>query len=131
MMKVLGDKRMCREVFVFLRHPWDRLCSALSMWKRDDETLDETYVRYHNNLHILPYVKRLSGYPPPEFIGRYEHLDEDWQWVQDKLDVGPLPHLNSAEDRGIQKFDWRERDWSKYHDIYAPDFELCSEWQML
>lgn len=58
----------------------------------------------------------------PNYIGKFENLEEDWNFLQDKFSLGDLPHKNATP-----KDDWRD-----YYDIetaklvykiYKKDFE--------
>ncbi|MGB0955723.1 MAG: sulfotransferase, partial [Panacagrimonas sp.] len=60
--------------------------------------------QYHLDTAITPltdYLIDLRGNLLTDFIGRYEHLQEDWEYICMRLGINPpaLPHKRQATDR--------------------------------
>lgn len=57
------------------------------------------------------YKRRIGGKAVasrvPDFIGRFERLNEDWQLIKERFDVADIPHHNATP-----KDDWRD-----YYDL--------------
>ena len=132
--------------FSFVRNPFSRLVSCYKdkIHRRSSVTKKyfgllrdvsfKTFVRRINRIpvrymerHFKPQHALLSckGELQPEYIGRIEVLEEDFQQVQDECDVTFPPRLNSTK---------KEKDWRAYYDretarityeIYEKD---CDEW---
>lgn len=113
----------CDLTFIFIRHPFDRLNSALNMLA-PGKPKQAAYEEFYNNFHLRPQADRIDEMDGLiEFVGLYDRLNEDWEFVQDRLGAAPLPHIH----KGI-KDDFRQYDWSFAYDRYARDFNLCPLW---
>lgn len=124
MATALGYLKYTDLMFAFIRHPWDRMVSALTMFE-PGVPIHEAYERQISNYHIRPQAEHLAPFMDRlDFLGRYDRLEEDWRWVIDNVGAKPLQHLNKTDN----KPDWREIDFSRYLDRYQQDFDLCPEW---
>ncbi len=123
---ILAKEMLPREVFdglfkfAFVRNPWDLQVSsyhhirrerpqylgghetfeAFLRWKLDPE---RTY-QYHLDTSITPqsdYLVDLHGQVCVDFIGRYEHLHDDFEQACARIGIRPpaLPHRRQATDR--------------------------------
>lgn len=58
----------------------------------------------------------------PNFIGKFENLENDWRFLQEKFDLADLPHKNATT-----KDDWRnyynEKTAKLVYKMYKKDFE--------
>lgn len=58
----------------------------------------------------------------PNFIGKFENLENDWRFLQEKFNLGDLPHINATK-----KDDWRDyydiKTAKLVYKIYKKDFE--------
>jgi hypothetical protein len=114
--------------FTFIRHPWDRLVSALYSNLRSFAPLDERLAQFVHqpggrmDSHVRPQAMFLNGHRV-DFIGRYDRLERDWTHI-------PLP-FPSRENVGKHRpKDWREVpiNWQRWLPIYERDFLLCPDW---
>lgn len=106
--------------FAFVRNPWDLQVSSYHHLKRERPHLLEGHesfeaftrykldpqrpYQYHLDTAITPltdYLIDLRGNLLTDFIGRYEHLQEDWEYICMRLGINPpaLPHKRQATDR--------------------------------
>lgn len=138
--------------FTFVRNPWDRLVSAFLFLKKggtnkvDRRWAEKNLSRYpdfhtfvthwvdRRNVntwkHFVPQYKFVcepgSQTPSVDFIGRFEHLNEDFAFVQEKLHSRTsLQHLNRT--------DTGKRDYRQYYtdatrkivaDVFREDIRL-------
>ena len=130
--------------FAFVRNPWDLQVSSFHHIRRERPHLAagmddfETFLRwklsddrpyqFHIDTSIAlqsDYLIDLRGRIIVDFIGRYEHLAEDFRQVCDRIGIHPpaLPHKRQATDR---------RDYRAYYtgdtaeliaDHFRPDIE--------
>lgn len=119
--------------FAFVRHPFDRLVSALySVFRAfgdQDERLSLFLDRPEHLIdsHARPQVVFLRD-RRVDFLGRFEHLARDWAKLQQHVPLPPLAHLNAGLHRPAR---WQEAPvtWERWRPIYAEDFRLCRDWQ--
>ena len=95
--------------FGFVRNPWDRVVSlylregGLSM--KDKMTFDEfvEWIKYSSStcIHPVPHTNQLDWFVDPhgnvlaDFIGKFENIQRDWEFVAAKLGLPKeLPHKN-------------------------------------
>jgi hypothetical protein len=108
------DEDQLKKQFIwsFVRNPYDRFLSAAAMFKIDPNHLadDFNYKREKANIikrHTEPQHKftHYNGHQIPDFIGKFENLENDWRTVLEKMNLPYclLPVSNSS----IHK-DWRE-----------------------
>ncbi len=137
--------------FTFIRNPWDRLVSAFfflkqgGFGKRDRTWMDENLSTYadfdafvrdwvtpeniYSYIHFVPqhkFLRSKGNKPIVDFIGRYENLEEDFRYIQNKIGINAeLKHLNITR--------CREDDYMKYYteetkqivaDVYAEDIRI-------
>jgi hypothetical protein len=96
--------------FSFVRNPWDRLVSEFRYRRYDEKyTFKEFVIRWLPNKdsysdayrHIIPQYRFLyddAGNQLVDFVGRFEKLQSDFDYVCSKLDItnSLLPHVNSS-----------------------------------
>jgi hypothetical protein len=106
--------------FTFVRNPWDLQVSSWHHIRRERPHLVEhipdfeTFIRwkldpdrpyqYHIDTSIeiqSDYLKDLDGTILVDFIGKYEHLQEDYEEACRRIGIKPprLPHKRQAKDR--------------------------------
>ncbi len=139
--------------FAFVRNPWDRVLSSYvflkegGMNERDRAwaqrhlcgygSFDEFVRRWVNRsnvyseLHFVPqawYLALSDGRPGVDFVGYYENLDRDFEYLRGKLGIAPdrpLPCLNKTQGK--------DRRYTEYYSpitrqivesVYREDIEL-------
>ena len=96
--------------FGFVRNPWDRVVSLYNR-KENREQLNnmdfdefvnwiqlssDTCVHPSPHRYQLDWFKDKGGKVVADFIGRFEHIEKDWAYVAQQLNIcEPLPHENS------------------------------------
>ena len=124
--------------FGFVRNPWDRVVSLFerteALQLREEMSFEQfvDWIEYSSAtcVHSSPHRYQLdwfvdaNGNLLADFIGRFEHLDEDWAFVAQKLGVSEtLPH---------QRANPRTRHYTDYYtprtrDIIANKFKIDIE----
>ena len=135
----------CYFKFAFVRNPWDRLCSAYCFLKSGGiNPVDKSWAAKHlaryasfeefvcskaldnpaifRFLHFRPmyvYLMPQSGTQlPMDFIGLYENLTEDFDFIRQKLGIAAsLEHLNAT--RTLAGKDYRDLYTGKMIDLVA------------
>lgn len=137
-LRMYGKKRFDAYFkFTFVRNPWDRLLSAYSFLKKgglnhmDQQFCDEVLSGYdtfekfvmgwvdkqsvESWVHFIPqyhYVYDSNMNLVVNFVGRFEHFNEDFEKVRSILETGtPLKHLNKTG----------EKKAKSYRDAYSPE----------
>lgn len=111
--------------FGFVRNPWDRTVSlymrkegiCLSKLISFDQFVDWIHYSSDTSIHPSKHINQLdwltdkNGKVLVDFIGRFERLEQDWEFVCQKLGLAPLPlpYLNSSGP-----------DKRHYTDFYTP-----------
>lgn len=117
---------------VFIRHPWDRLVSALYSVLRAFQPENERLAMYLErpvddiDEHVRPQWTFLEG-RRIDYVGRYETLTEDWRVLAERFDLPLLTPSNVGKYRPER---WQEApiDWKRWLPIYRRDFQLCPDW---
>lgn len=119
--------------FTFVRNPWDRVVSLYEYRRRKDRTgiasndlpfcdwvqrvfTDEPDPAYHNNPKSFQpqceWLKDDSGKISVDFIGRFEHIERDFNRVAKEIGTSAsLQHLNSS----------KRDDYHSYYDAGSRD----------
>ena len=92
--------------FGFIRNPWDRMYSAFRKQRTMPKYHGFSFKRYllegiADNGIRFEAMYFLAGC---DFIGRYENLQSDWDYILDRLNMPAqtLPHLNQCGDDDYQ-----------------------------
>ena len=108
--------------FGFVRNPWDRVVSlyerkeALELRRKMSFEEFVDWIQYSSAtcVHSSPHRYQLDWFVDPngtvlaDFIGRFEHLEQDWKIVANKLGVSEsLPHSRPNP---------RKRHYTEYYD---------------
>jgi hypothetical protein len=121
--------------FGFVRNPWDRVVSLYerteALQLRDKMNFEEfvDWIQYSSStcVHSSPHRYQLDWFVDPngnvlaDFIGKFEHLDEDWAFVAQNLGIAEmLPHRRANP---------RARHYTEYYtprtrDIIANKFKV-------
>ena len=124
--------------FGFVRNPWDRVVSLYERKEkgqlRDKMTFEQfvDWIQYSSAtcIHSSPQRYQLDWFVDPngaviaDFIGKFERLDEDWEFVAKKLGISEtLPHRRPNP---------RERHYTEYYntrtrDLIATKFRIDIE----
>lgn len=141
-------------IFTFVRNPFDRLYSCYtSKYIADVEKYGKTrraFDQYlfgvlRNNVGFGHFVKRVAHIPdvladrhfkaqyyliyrdntlPVSYIGRFEHLQDDFEHIRTQYDLEPIQHMNPSRKAGD---DWRDAYTLELADIvyhrYKNDFD--------
>ena len=124
----LGVYAADKPTFTFIKHPLDKLCSAVAWETR--ESGENFYLCLYRLIreqdpHVRPQSEIIDQWRDRfEFIGQVEHLERDWAWVKERLPVGLPKHHRKSEN----KKDWRTVNWNGVLNLYLRDFDLCPEY---
>jgi hypothetical protein len=118
--------------FTFVRHPWDRLVSALYTVFRSQAPLDERLAQFIENpnipidSHARPQVEHLAGHRI-DFIGYYHEIERDWSALQHVFGLPDLQHVNRGKYRPAR---WQDAPitWERWRPRYEQDLALCPDW---
>jgi hypothetical protein len=100
--------------FSIVRNPWDRLISSyyafVTFYDRDDLSFQdfvEIIVPNRRDIHWFPQSKLLPFHGIPglrlDFLIRFERLQQDWKYLQDRFNVKQLPRKHVTENRKIYR----------------------------
>lgn len=133
--------------FTFVRNPWDRAVSAYtylakggSAASEDDrhwaafvnqfDSFDDFVCQWMNPENVmrnalftpqLVFLRDSFGQLNIDFVGRFEHLQHDFDSVARKLGVNSeLPHLNQSRSASYHRF-YTDRSRKIVADVYAQD----------
>ena len=133
-------------VFTFSRNPWDRLVSAYFYLNQGEKTQDKIdYDRYlshyssfedmvlnwnnilFNQIHFKEQYKWIcdsNGELIPDFIGRFENLQEDFNVVCDKIGIPrqDLPHARKSKHKHYTEY-YDDETRQIVAEKYAKDIE--------
>lgn len=118
--------------FAFIRHPWDRLVSALYSNLRSFAPLDERIAQFvtekHIDSHLRPQVSFLQGHRV-DFVGRFDRFAIDWLYLCSFIDL-PAPLRFNVGRHRPEKWQDAPVDWDRWRPLYAEDFSLCRAWSL-
>ncbi len=122
--------------FAFVRHPFDRLYSFyLHTAERKQHVWNAKILGYGSFSNMIQHLNELqepsqksyltddAGTVKPDFIGRFENLEEDFQVVCERLDIPfNLPKKNARKHKNW-KDAFTEEDRQVAYDFYKEDFD--------
>jgi len=112
--------------FAFVRHPWARLVSLYNMlgetangrWIVPDFATWIEYADGDRVINQIEYVSDADGNPIVGFVGRFETLERDFDWICAQLGVtAQLEHMNLSA-----VADYREFYTSRLRQLVAERF---------
>jgi hypothetical protein len=135
--------------FTFVRNPIDRFVSAYAFLKaggmneRDLMFSKENLLAYNDinefvfdltsemiesHLHFMPQYKFLcsdaSIYPQVKFIGRFENIENDFEYITKKLDIkAKLQEINTT-DKSSANVTLTKKSMEKLQRLYSIDYYL-------
>ena len=135
--------------FTFVRNPWDRLASAYfylaegGKTKNDREwskknishfkSFEDFVTRGLSNdnilnwVHFVPqlnFIRDIDGHINVDFVGKYENLKEDFEYVCNKLNINTeLPHKNHSNRLDYRKI-YSSSMIQKVQEVYSDDIEF-------
>ena len=134
-------------VFTFSRNPWDRLVSAYFYLRQGGyitkdkidydkylshySTFEDMVLNWNDNLfnqlHFMEQYKWIcdsNGELIPDFIGRFENLQEDFDIVCDKIGIPKqkLPHKNKSKHKHYTEY-YNDETRQIVAEKYAKDIE--------
>lgn len=113
--------------FCFVRNPYDRIISAYNFLHKKklettkyknfqlsfddfieiviDKSIDHVYCNIYENIysfirhHTIPQTHIFNQLHNAKFVGRYENLDNDWQYICEQINAEykPLPNNNVSK----------------------------------
>ena len=121
--------------FGFVRNPWDLLPSLYRFILKNEKHKRHGIVSKMQFGEFVEYAaaknianqRRLiatpAGEPLLDFVGRFERLAEDYQFVSDQIGLQiPLPHLNRTESRSLSDY-YDDQSINRVQQAYRGDLE--------
>ncbi|MDC0302892.1 sulfotransferase family protein, partial [bacterium] len=98
--------------FTFIRNPWDKMVSSYHFnhhkWVPAGTTFEQYIQAWDSGQQITRFPPQHSDYLDEEvnFIGRFENLDEDYNFILKKLGLPPkeLVHLNKSRHKHYKDY---------------------------
>jgi hypothetical protein len=121
--------------FCFVRNPWDRLVSLFSHHYKSREHFTQFILHLEDlglnpelTYHYMPqcfYMTDSNDEFVMDFVGRYEHLERDWNTVCSEVGVEhKLPHKRKGFPRdGDYKRYYTKETWDVVRELYKEDLE--------
>jgi len=119
--------------FSFVRNPWDRIVSAYhaniqgTIRRCKAESFEDFLRNFQQCVPISTqalmktYLCDSQGISLVDFVGRYERLEEDWDYVCNRLKIrAKLPELNVTEHSDYKAY-YTEETRRIVENIYAKD----------
>ena len=98
-----------------IRHPWDRIVSALeSNYRSDKPFLERLLAHVPHDDHVMPYSHWIEGQQIKRIV-RTENLDQEFPGIG---------HRNVGRYR--QRWQDYDIDWAAWQPVYARDVALCN-----
>ena len=131
--------------FAFARNPWDRFVSAFhylnagGLGNQQDRMYQKTYFQKHNGcfnsfiksrnfmqvLHFKPISFYLDDLDKIDFIGRFENLQNDFNYICEKLSIPSteILHIRKSKHKHYKDY-YNEETAAIVEEIYNKDIEL-------
>ncbi len=88
----------------------------------------DTCVHPSPHRYQLDWFKDNSGKVVADFIGKFEHIEEDWAYVAHQLNIGePLPHENCNEGSTLNTASENKRHVFKPTGFWLRLFNQCGQ----
>lgn len=128
--------------FAFVRNPWDREVSRFFYIRKsadhayhekvnefpDFETYVEWLMKFHKEVGVDTQLSRLTnhnGQVLVDFIGKFENLQEDFDFVCKKIGIpeAHLPEVNTSEHKPYRSY-YSEQSKNIIGEIFKPDINF-------
>lgn len=146
---IFGDKKFNQYYkFTFVRNPWDRVFSAFNYLKsggvsKDDLKWKSVFNKYDDfnifvkewldndnillSLHFMPqiyFLKNSYGVIEFDFIGKFETLENDYNYLKLKFNGKELKRINVSNQSITYKNAYNKESIEKVRKLYKQDIEL-------
>ena len=101
-------------VFTVIRNPYDRYLSGLTHAIRQPRRVGA----YWFQEHVMATQKATLGPLIPDYYMRLENIENDYEYIKNRFDLGDLPKLNSSS---VGNLSPGQIKWVDEH--FAEDFE--------
>lgn len=136
----------CRSYFsfAFVRNPWDRMLSVFCrqdphmVMSASERGIDLSRLSFDEfvdlagsvtHVHLMPqvgFVRDEHGNNLVDFIGRFEHLEEDFARIASRLRIEARLEWHNRSVHGDYRYYYSDRSRQQVADLYRDDIEAFS-----